>query len=89
MVVLLLILYYVVFGNSTLTAIWVAVIGFALYLGANNSETPRSGIESISPVSVSQRWRWAAAKTGPFSNSSCPGRSGTYCRSTGARSSLC
>lgn len=49
MVVLLLILYYVVFGNSTLTAVWVAVIGFALHFGANNSETLRSGIESIPP----------------------------------------
>ena len=49
MVVLLLILYYVVFGKSGLAAVWIAVIGFALHFGANNSETLRSGIDSVPP----------------------------------------
>lgn len=47
MVVLLMILYYVVFGNSGLDAVFVAVIGFSLNLAAYVSEIMRSGIESI------------------------------------------
>ena len=46
-VVLLMILYYVVFGRMGLRAIWVAVIAFSLNLGAYGSEIMRSGIESI------------------------------------------
>ena len=49
MVVLLLILYYLVFGDSGLSATWVAVIGFTLHFGAYNSETLRSGIASVPP----------------------------------------
>ena len=48
-VVILLILYYVVFGQSDLAAVWVAAAGFAMHFGANNSETLRSGIESVPP----------------------------------------
>ncbi len=47
MVVLLMILYYVIFGKSGMPAIWVAVIGFSLNFAAYVSETLRSGIESI------------------------------------------
>ncbi len=47
MVVLLMILYYVIFGKSGLDAVWVAVIGFSLNFGAYGSEIMRSGIESI------------------------------------------
>ncbi|MDO4867638.1 MAG: ABC transporter permease subunit [Clostridia bacterium] len=47
MVVLLMILYYVIFGRTGLRAVWVAVIGFSLNLGAYASEIMRSGIESI------------------------------------------
>lgn len=46
MVVLLMILYYVIFGNI-LSSVWVAVIGFSLNVGAYVSEIMRSGIESI------------------------------------------
>ncbi|MBQ4485536.1 MAG: ABC transporter permease subunit [Oscillospiraceae bacterium] len=46
-VVLLMILYYVVFGKSKINAIWVAVIGFSLNFGAYVSEILRSGIESV------------------------------------------
>lgn len=46
-VVLLMILFYVVFGNSGIGAVWVAVIGFSLNFGAYSSEIMRSGIESI------------------------------------------
>ena len=47
MVVLLMILYYVIFGKSGLPAIWVAVIGFSLNFAAYVSEALRSGIDSI------------------------------------------
>ena len=47
MVVLLMILYYVIFGKSGLEAVWVAIIGFSLNFGAYASEIMRSGIESI------------------------------------------
>ena len=47
MVVLLMILYYVIFGKSGINAIWVAVIGFSLNFAAYTSEILRSGIESI------------------------------------------
>jgi len=46
-VVLLMILYYVVFGRMGVRAVWVAVIAFSLNLGAYGSEIMRSGIESI------------------------------------------
>ena len=46
-VVLLMILFYVVFGNSGIDAVWVAVIGFSLNFGAYSSEIMRSGIQSI------------------------------------------
>ena len=46
-VVLLMILYYVIFGNSGIESMWVAVIGFSLNFGAYVSEILRSGIESI------------------------------------------
>ena len=47
MVVLLMILYYVIFGKSGIAAMWVAVIGFSLNFGAYVSEILRSGIDSI------------------------------------------
>ena len=47
MVVLLMILYYIVFGRSGISAVWVAVIGFTLNFGAYVSEILRSGIDSI------------------------------------------
>ncbi|MCR5807828.1 MAG: ABC transporter permease subunit [Oscillospiraceae bacterium] len=47
MVVLLMILYYVIFGSSDIEAIWVAVIGFSLNFAAYTSEILRSGIESV------------------------------------------
>ena len=49
MVVLLMILYYVIFGRTGIAAVWVAVIGFALNFAAYTSEIMRSGIESIDP----------------------------------------
>ena len=47
MVVLLMILYYVIFGKSGMPAVWVAVIGFSLNFAAYTSETLRSGINGI------------------------------------------
>ena len=47
MVVLLMMLYYVVFGRSGLPSVWVAIIGFTLNFGAYVSEIMRSSIESI------------------------------------------
>lgn len=49
MVVLLLILYYIVFGKSEIEAEGVAIIAFALNFGAYTSETLKSGISSIDP----------------------------------------
>ena len=46
-VVLLMILYYVVFGKVGLDAVWVAVIGFTLNFGAYGSEIMRSAIEGV------------------------------------------
>ncbi|MBR2683845.1 MAG: ABC transporter permease subunit, partial [Atopobiaceae bacterium] len=48
-VVLLMILYYVVFGRTGINAIWVAVLGFTLNFAAYGSEIMRSGIDGISP----------------------------------------
>ena len=47
MVVLLMILYYVIFAHSFLSAVSVAIIGFSLNSAAYISEIMRSGIESI------------------------------------------
>lgn len=45
--VLLMILYYIVFGKSGIEGLWVAVIAFSLNFGAYGSEIMKSGIESI------------------------------------------
>jgi len=45
--VLLMILYYIVFGNSGVESLWVAVLAFSLNFGAYGSEIMKSGIESI------------------------------------------
>ena len=47
MVVILMMLYYVVLGKSGIPAVWVAIIGFALNVGAYGSEIMRSGIDSV------------------------------------------
>ena len=47
MVVLLMILYYLIFGSADIPAILVAVIGFSLNLGATVSEMMNSGIASV------------------------------------------
>ena len=48
-VVLLMILYFVVFAKTPLSAVTVAIIGFALNFGAYGSEIMRSGIEGVDP----------------------------------------
>lgn len=48
-VVLLMILYFVVFARTHLSAVTVSIIGFTLNLGAYGSEIMRSGIEGIDP----------------------------------------
>lgn len=45
--VLLMILFYIVFGKVDIDGIWVAVIGFGLNLSAYAGEMLRSGIESV------------------------------------------
>ena len=44
---LLMILFYIVFGKVDIDGIWVAVIGFGLNLSAYAGEMLRSGIESV------------------------------------------
>ena len=56
-VLLLMILYYVVFGKSNFSGIAVAVISFSINFGAYASEMMRSGIEAV-PVG---QWEAAAA----------------------------
>ncbi len=46
-VVVLMMLYYVFLGRAGLPAVWVAVVGFTLNVGAYGSEIMRSGIESV------------------------------------------
>lgn len=46
-VVLLLIMYYVIFGHSQVPALWVAIAAFSLNFAAYSSEIMRSGIDSI------------------------------------------
>lgn len=48
-VVLLMLLFYVVFAKTSLSAITVAIIGFTLNLGAYGSEIMRAGIDGIDP----------------------------------------
>ena len=45
--VLLMILFYVVFGKADINGLWVAVIGFGLNLSAYAGEMLRSGIDSV------------------------------------------
>ena len=48
-VMLLMILYYIVFGKSSLSAFWVCVLGFSLDFSAYSSEIFRSSIEAVPP----------------------------------------
>ena len=45
--VLLMVLFYIVFGKVDLDGIWIAVIGFGLNLSAYAGEVLRSGIDSV------------------------------------------
>ena len=45
--VLLMILYYVIFVNSPITAFWACVIGFSIDFSAYTAEIFRSGIEAV------------------------------------------
>ena len=46
-VVLLLVLYYVIFGRVTVSAFWVCVLGLSLDFSAYTAEIFRSGIEAV------------------------------------------
>ncbi|WMJ85176.1 ABC transporter permease subunit [Oscillospiraceae bacterium LTW-04] len=46
-VVFLMILYYVIFGSSNISATWVAVIGFTINFAAYVSEMIRTGIDAV------------------------------------------
>ncbi|MCQ2388981.1 MAG: ABC transporter substrate-binding protein/permease [Kiritimatiellae bacterium] len=45
--VLLMVLFYVVFGKADVDALWVAVVGFGLNLSAYAGEMLRSGVDSV------------------------------------------
>ena len=44
---LLMILYYIIFGKTSVSAFWVCVLGFSLDFSAYASEIFRSGIEAV------------------------------------------
>lgn len=46
-VIILMILYYVILGRFGMNAVWAAVIGFTLHVGAYGSEIMRSAIDGI------------------------------------------
>ena len=46
-VMLLMILYYIIFGKTSVSAFWVCVLGFSLDFSAYASEIFRSGIEAV------------------------------------------
>ena len=48
-VVLLMVLYYIVFKDSSLTAFWISAIAFSLDFSAYSAEIFRSGIEAVPP----------------------------------------
>ncbi len=48
-VVLLMILYYVIFARTTLSAVTISVIGFSMNFAAYTSEIMRAGIDSVDP----------------------------------------
>ena len=47
--VLLMILYYLIFSNSSITAFWACVLGFSIDFSAYAAEIFRSGIEAVPP----------------------------------------
>ncbi len=47
MVILLMILFYVIFGNSGLESVWIAVIGFSICFSAHAAVIMQSGLDSI------------------------------------------
>ena len=47
MVVLLMILYYVIFGKSDISGLWVSVIGFTLIFGSGMYNMLRSGVAAV------------------------------------------
>ena len=49
LLVLLMVLFYIVFGKVDIAGVWVAVIGFSLNASAYLGEVLRSGIESVPP----------------------------------------
>ena len=46
--VLLMVLFYIVFGSVDIDGLWVAIVGFGLNLSAYAGEMLRSGVESVS-----------------------------------------
>ncbi len=47
LLVLLMVLYYIIFNNTSVAALWVCVIGFSLDFAAYSSEIFRNGIEAV------------------------------------------
>lgn len=65
-VVLLMILYYVVFGSSSMNAVWVAVLGFGLNFAAYVSEMMRTGIDAVDKGQVEAAYAIGFTKTSTF-----------------------
>ena len=86
-VVLLMILYYIVFGSVNISAILVAIIGFSINFAAYVSEMMRTGIAAVDRGSMKQRQPWASTGSRYSPGSRSRRRRATCCPCSRASSS--
>ncbi len=51
-VVLLMITYYIIFGNSNMSGVWIAIAAFTMVTGATVAEDFKGAMETVDPVEV-------------------------------------
>ena len=51
-VVLLMVIYYIVFGNSTISNVFVAIVAFSMVVAANVAKTLDGAIKTVDPVEI-------------------------------------
>lgn len=71
-VVLLMLLYYVVFRKSTISGIWVAIIGFGLSSGASMAQLFHGGISAVGQGQKEAALALGFTKTGSFFSITLP-----------------